>query len=176
MTVLILSALLALPPLQTVSPGPPRIGMVAYLQAGFAGISRSLIDAAALMPEAGYGFKPSQMDAARPFGAVIAHAADGMFGACARARGTANPRPGLEQSLTAKTDIAQALAESVAYCEAVFSALTEETATEFVRQGPVQIPRAAALMGVLAHNAEMFGISTVYLRARNVVPPGSDRD
>jgi hypothetical protein len=29
------------------------------------------------------------------------------------------------------------------------------------------------LMGLLAHNAEMFGISTVYLRAKNIVPPGS---
>jgi hypothetical protein len=28
-------------------------------------------------------------------------------------------------------------------------------------------------MGLLAHNAEMFGISTVYLRAKNIVPPGS---
>jgi hypothetical protein len=28
---------------------------------------------------------------------------------------------------------------------------------------------------MLAHNAEMYGISTVYLRAMNVLPPGSER-
>jgi hypothetical protein len=32
----------------------------------------------------------------------------------------------------------------------------------------------AALMGALAHNAEMYGIGTVYLRAKNLVPPGSE--
>jgi hypothetical protein len=30
-------------------------------------------------------------------------------------------------------------------------------------------------MGLLAHNAEMYGISTVYLRAKNLVPPASER-
>jgi hypothetical protein len=29
------------------------------------------------------------------------------------------------------------------------------------------------LAGLLAYNAEMFGISTVYLRSKNLVPPGS---
>ena len=42
-------------------------------------------------------------------------------------------------------------------------------------QGPVEVPRVAAMMGLLAHNAEMYGISSVYLRARNLVPPGSER-
>jgi hypothetical protein len=41
-----------------------------------------------------------------------------------------------------------------------------------VVQGPA-VPRSAALAGLLAHDAEMSGISTVYLRAKNLVPPGS---
>ena len=57
----------------------------------------------------------------------------------------------------------------------VQTVLTGENAGDFVRQGPVEVPRIAALVGVIAHNAEMYGITTVYLRARNLVPPASER-
>jgi hypothetical protein len=152
-----------------------KVGLVQYLQASYDGIKRDLIAAAEKMAEVDYGFKPSQMPEARTYGAVIAHATDGMFGACARAKGVPNPNPDLEKRLTKKADIVKALADSVAFCDEAFSALTDPSAAEFVRQGPVEIPRAAALMGVLAHNAEMYGISTVYLRAKNLVPPASER-
>jgi hypothetical protein len=156
---------------------PPRqkVGLVQYIQASYAGIKRDLLAAAEKMPEADYGFKPSQMPEARTYGAVIAHAADGMFGVCASAKGVPNPSPDEEKKATTKADIVRALADSITFCDAVFSALTDQTAGEYVRQGPVDIPRGAALMGVLAHNAEMYGISTVYLRAKNIVPPGSER-
>ena len=35
--------------------------------------------------------------------------------------------------------------------------------------------RAAVVAGLLAHTSEMYGISTVYLRSRNIVPPASER-
>jgi hypothetical protein len=156
---------------------PPRqkVGLVQYIQASYAGIKHDLLAAAEKMPEADYGFKPSQMQEARTYGAVIAHAADGMFGVCASAKGVPNPSPDEEKKLTAKADIVRALTDSIAFCDGVFSALTDQTAGEYVQQGPVDVPRGAALMGVLAHNAEMYGISSVYLRARNIVPPGSER-
>lgn len=157
------------------TPARRKIGLVQYLQSSYAGIKRDLVAAAEKMPDADYGFKPSQMGAARTYGAVIAHAADGMFAACARAKGVPNPVPDVEKTLATKAEIIGALARSVAFCDDAFSALTDRTADEYVRQGPVEIPRGAVLIGVLAHNAEMFGISTVYLRARNLVPPGSER-
>jgi hypothetical protein len=154
---------------------PQKVGLVQYLQASYAGIKRDLIAAAEKMPEADYGFKPSQMTEARTYGAVIAHAADGMFGACARAKGVPNPNPDVEKRLIKKADIVKALADSIAFCDEAFSSLTDQSAGEYVRQGPVEIPRGAALMGLLAHNAEMYGISSVYLRAKNIVPPASER-
>ena len=92
-----------------------------------------------------------------------------------RAKGVPNPSPGLEKKLSSKPEIVKALAASIEFCDEVFSALTDRTAGEYVKQGPGEITRAAALVGVLAHNAEMYGISTVYLRARNLVPPASER-
>lgn len=156
------------------TPSRQKIGLTQYLQSGHAGITRMLVEAAEKMPDGDYGFKPTDMSEARAYGAVIAHAADGMFGACARATGMPNPRPNVEKTLTNKTDIVKALKDAVAFCDGAFSGLTARSAEDYVPQGPVDIPRTAALMGVLAHNAEMFGISTVYLRAKNIVPPGSE--
>jgi hypothetical protein len=157
------------------TPAPRRVGLIDYVKAGYAGIKRDLLAAAERMPDADYAFKPSQMREARTYAAVIAHAADGMFDACARAKGGANPHPDVEKTLTSKGPIVKALAESIALCDEVFAALTDQTAQEYVRQGPAEVPRVAALMGLLAHNAEMYGISTVYLRAKNLVPPASER-
>lgn len=42
------------------------------MQIGHAGVTRDLLAAAELMPEADYGFKPTQMPEARTFGGVIA--------------------------------------------------------------------------------------------------------
>ena len=167
-------ALLVTVPTVAGSQTPARkVGMVQYLQVSYAAIKRDLTAAAEKMPEADYGFKPSQMAEARTYAAVIAHAADGMFGGCARAKGVPNPNPDTEKRLTRKSEVTKALADSIAFCDDVFSSLTDQTAEEYVRQGPAEIPRAASLMGVLAHNAEMYGISGVYLRAKNIVPPAS---
>jgi hypothetical protein len=46
---------------------------------------------------------------------------------------------------------------------------------QFVKQGPNELPRAAALFGLLAHNSEMYGIGTVYLRLKGIVPPSTER-
>jgi hypothetical protein len=154
------------------TPAGRKIGLIQYLQTSYAGTKRNLVAAAEKMPDADYGFKPSQMSEARTYGAVIAHAADGMFGACATARGVVSPAT-VEKRLTTKAEIVKALADSIAFCDVAFSALTAESAEDYLPQGPFEIPRAALLMGVLAHNAEMYGISTVYLRAKNLVPPAS---
>jgi hypothetical protein len=45
--------------------------------------------------------------------------------------------------------------------------------------GPCLVPGAWRLVrgadGILAHNSEMYGIATVYLRAKNLVPPSTRR-
>jgi hypothetical protein len=156
-------------------PAGQKVGVVQFLQAGYAGIKSDLTAAAAKMPEADYGFKPSQLAETRTFAAVIAHAADGMFGACATARGVAKPSGSHEKTAVTKAAVVQALADAFAFCDDVMSSSNDATASELVLQGKGEVARSAVLIGLLAHNAEMYGISTVYLRARNLVPPGSER-
>ena len=150
-----------------------QIGLARYLQGGYRGSARSLQEAAEKMPAADYGFKPSTMAEARTFAAVIAHAADGMFAECAVARGVAPPAVSIEKGATTKAGVVQGLADAIAFCDPAFASLTEASAAEFVRKGAGELARGAVLAGLLAHNAEMFGISTVYLRSKNLVPPGS---
>lgn len=154
-------------------PAGAQIGLPRYLQGGYRGSALGLQEAAQKMPAADYGFKPSTMAEARTFAAVIAHAADGMFAECAVARGVSPPAVSIEKGEPTRARVVQGLTDAIAFCDPVFAALTEASAAEFVRKGAGELARGAVLAGLLAHNAEMFGISTVYLRSKNIVPPGS---
>ena len=155
------------------APSPPRkLGLIAFLQAGYAGIKGDLTAAADAMPETDFGFKPTSMPEVRTFGETILHVASAQFTMCGRLRGVADEsRPKVDPSN--KADVLKTLAASFSFCDVALSSLTDASANESVRQGPVEIPRSAAVVALLAHNAEMYGITTVYLRAKNIVPPSS---
>jgi hypothetical protein len=120
------------------------------------------------------------MPEVRTFGQVIAHIAEGQFDTCARVRGIANPNEGkqLERTLKTKAEFEKALADSFAFCDEAFSATTDENALKPVRMqfGPrtIDLPRVSVLYGLIAHTSEMYGIGTVYLRAKGLVPPASE--
>jgi DinB superfamily len=152
---------------------PKKVDLVGYLQGGYAGLKADLTAAAEAMPGADYGFKPTSMPEVRTFAETIAHVASAQRSMCARLRGVPDESPKVQP--TTKAEVQKALAASFDSCDAAFSSLTEASASEFVQQGPVAVPKTAALVGLLAHNAEMYGIVTVYLRARNIVPPSTAR-
>lgn len=154
-----------------------RFGMSAYLQSAYAGLKTNLTQAADKMPESEYAYKPGRMAEMRTFGQVIAHVAEAQFATCAVVRGIANPVAGrkLEEDLKTRADVVKALADSFLLCDAAFAELTDATAAEFVKQGPGEIARGAVLSGLLAHGSEMYGISTVYLREKGIVPPSTER-
>jgi hypothetical protein len=161
---------------QPIPPGQ-KIGLAVYLQAGYAGIKMDLTQAAEKMPEADYGFKPSSMPEVRTYGQIFGHVANGQFDTCAAVKGVPNPNQSktLEQDLKTKADFVKVLADSFAFCDDVFASLTDANAMEFIKRGQGEIAKSAILAGLLAHNSEMYGISTVYLRAKNLVPPSTER-
>jgi hypothetical protein len=155
------------------APPAKKVDLIGYLQAGYAGIKSDLTAAAEAMPESDYGFKPSSMPEVRTFGETIEHVASAQLNLCARLGGVAGASPNVAP--TTKAEILKILAASFASCDAALASMTDASGGEFVRQGPVDIPKTAALAGLLAHNAEMYGIATVYLRAKNIVPPSTAR-
>ena len=172
----ILSAFAISPTLAQIPPGQ-KVGLAIYLKAAYGGLKSNLIAAAEKMPEDDYDFKPSAMADVRTYGQLFAHVAAGQFGACAAMKGVVDPIQGRnpEQELTSKAEFVTLLNESFAFCADAVTALTDQNAMDLVRQGQGEVARSAVLAGLLAHNSEMYGISTVYLRAKNLVPPSTER-
>jgi uncharacterized damage-inducible protein DinB len=138
-------------------------------------LKNNITASAEKMPEADYFFKPTPD--IRGYGQLWAHVADAQFGQCSGVKGVPNPRqgqPSFEQ-LTTKAEVQKALADSFAFCDDVFASLTDESAAQMVSNGRGgQQSRAAGLMGVLTHGSEMYGIGTVYLRLKGLVPPSTE--
>jgi hypothetical protein len=154
--------------------GGAPVGIAVGLQRQYAALKTNLTQSAEKMPEADYGFKPT--NEIRSFGQLWGHVANAQFNQCAQAKGTANPSQGqnLEQKTT-KAEFVKALDDSFAFCDDVFSMVTDASAAELLtggRGGPTA--RSVALLGVIAHGNEMYGIGTVYLRLKGLVPPSTE--
>ena len=159
-------------------PQAPTAGavLVRVAQNGWAGAKRNIVESASQMPEADYSFKP--VDTVRTFGQILAHVADSNYFYCARSKGEAPPVPDgtLEKTATTKAAIVKALGESVAYCDAVYAALTPTSAAETVKAGNNQIPRAQPLVNNVSHNVEHYGNLVTYFRMKKMVPPSTKRE
>ena len=157
--------------------GPPQgpVTTAVALQRGYAQLKNSITASAEKMSDADYFFKPTPD--IRGYGQLWGHVADAQFGQCAGAKGVPNPRQGQPsfETLTTKAEVQKAVADSFAFCDDAFSSLTDASANEMISNGRGgQQTRAAALLGVLQHGSEMYGIGTVYLRLKGLVPPSTE--
>lgn len=168
-------ASMAAPVLAQAPPAPQTIPLSEGLRRSYNGIKLNLTEAAQKLGEADYDYKPSPD--IRGFGGQLAHVANSQFNACAAARGEKNPHQGqnLEQTKKTRADIVQALADSFAFCDPAFAALTDQSAVELVQQGNNQVARGSVLAGLISHSNEEYGILTVYLRTKGMVPPSTER-
>ena len=91
---------------------PQTITLAAGLQRSYDGIKRNLTEMSEKMAEADYTFMPTKD--VRTFGQLMGHAANAQFGACAAARGMANPNQGNDNEKKAtKAEFVKALADSL---------------------------------------------------------------
>jgi hypothetical protein len=158
------------------APAAPPTTMAQAIQRGQANVKTNLTQAADKLSEADYSFKPSSMAEVRTFGQLFAHVANAQYGTCSAAKGVPNPNQGknLEMELKTKAEFVKALADSFAFCDDAYAALTDANVTEVITQGRGQIQRGAALMNNVVHNNEMYGTAGVYLRAKGIVPPSTE--
>jgi hypothetical protein len=156
--------------------GGGPVGIAAAFQNAYNAVKANVTQSAEIVPEAGYGLKPSTMAEVKTYGQVIGHVADAQFNQCSGALGVPNPNQGnsFEAQGRTRAEILKGLADSFALCDKAFEALTDANASELITGGRGgQQARAAALLGVIAHDNEMYGIYTVYQRAQNIVPPST---
>ena len=136
------------------------------------GAKRNVQRSATTMPEAKFGFKP--VDTVRTYGQILAHIAGANYVFCAPARGEKTPyeEDYFEKSTKTKAEIVKALNDSIAYCDAAYTALTDRTAGETISNNTARAQRLIANAG---HLQEHYGNLVTYFRIKGMVPPSSRR-
>jgi hypothetical protein len=154
--------------------GGQTIGLALGIQRAYNGIKANLTEAAAKMPDADYSYTPSPE--IRPYAGQLAHVAFFNYVFCSAAKGEPNPnKDEFEKTKTTKADIVKVLGESFAYCDPVYAALTDESALQLVKQGANDVARGSVLANNNSHDNEEYGVITVYLRTKSMVPPSTER-
>ena len=155
--------------------GGQKVPLSEGLRRSYNTLKMNLTESAQKFDEATFNYTPSPD--IRGFGAQLAHVANSQFNACAAAKGEANPHQGsnLEKTKTTRADIIQALADSFAFCDPAFANLTDQSALELVRQGQNEVARGSVLTNLIVHGNEEYGILTVYMRTKGMVPPSTER-
>ena len=158
-------------------PGSAQMGnpLTEATKAQFALIKGYLSKTADQVTEANYAFKPTPD--VRSMGAIIGHIADANFNICSAASGAANPMKDMsaEKTKTSKADLQKALADSYAFCDAQYAAMTDAKGTEIVDFFTGKTPRLAVLAFNNAHNFEHYGNLVTYMRLKGMVPPSSQK-
>ena len=163
---------------------PARMELSTWLKAQHRTMRLNLTESADKMPDDAYGFRPAGVATeVRTWGQFIGHLSDANNTYCALARGESpSSRPQVEKSSAtmSKPDLVKALADALAYCDGVYSQLTDTNALEMIKvPGPNDttrdVTRVQFLVANLAHNNEHYGNLVTYMRAKGLVPPSTER-
>jgi uncharacterized damage-inducible protein DinB len=138
----------------------------------YAVIAGAAVGAAAKMPEENYAFKPTPD--VRSFGQLVGHVADANYMFCSQASGEANPSKNIEKTKTSKADLVSAIKDSVAYCNKVFSTMTDAKGSETTKFRSFDLAKLTLLSLNTAHTDEHYGNMVTYLRLKGIVPPTSE--
>ena len=158
---------------------PPAAGQKMTLSGGMIGtytfIQRNVLEAAELMPEADYSFKPTPET--RPFGQLISHLALTQFNTCSLLQGSPSPKAAeKEETPRSKAALVALLKESAAFCNPLVNAMTDDGMVQLIKVGPNEGARGLLVNGLTVHGNEMYGTIAVYLRLKGIVPPTTARE
>ncbi len=127
--------------------------------------------AAEQVTDANYSFKATPD--VRSFGQLFGHIANTNFMLCSIASGEKSTVTGDAEKLATKAEIQKALADSFAFCDKAWAAVTAANAAEPVDVFGMKHTRASALSFNTAHDWEHYGNLVTYMRLKGMVPPSS---
>lgn len=151
---------------------PQRVTVAVRLQQAYNQLKTNITQSAAKMTDADANFKASPEN--RTFAQQFSHIAQFHYLFCSQVKGANPNQENLEQTKTTKADAVKALADSFAYCDDLFSSLTDEAASQFVAGRGGEQSKVVPLINLIAHDNEEYGIITVYLRLKGMVPPSTE--
>jgi hypothetical protein len=174
-TLTVIAAIAAVPAApQSLPPAGPKLTLSNAMIRGYTAIQRDLLEAAELMPEADYAFKPTPET--RPFGQLIAHVALSQFAMCSVLQGGPNPKAAeKEETPRSKVVLIALFKESTAFCNPLVNAMTDEGMVQLIKVGPTEGARGVPAIGLSVHGNEVYGTIAVYLRLKGIVPPTTAR-
>lgn len=158
----------------------PANPLSTWLRNAYMGNRNVIVRSAEKMPEENYGMRPGTQQEVRTFGQQVGHIANYNFMWCAQAKGEKNPNAGSNlEKLNTKAEFLKALNDAFAYCEGVYSSLTDASGVEMVditqesgRQ--TRNLRMALLILNYGHNNEIYGNMVTYMRMKDIVPASSE--
>jgi len=134
--------------------------------------SGNVMATAQLLDEEMYSYQPTEE--VRTSGSILAHIAGAQFMFCSAAGSVENPNTeNFEETATTKADIIAALEAGFAFCEDVYSSMTDERGAELVDFFGNQMAASAVLAFNAAHNYEHYGNLVTYMRINGITPPSS---
>lgn len=123
------------------------------------------------IPETLWSYQPTRE--VRTVGQLFAHIADGQYEFCGVATEGKPVSRNIEKTAKTKAEIVAALQEAFAYCDAVYSKLTDAKASEPVTFFGRRLTRLGVMDFNIAHNMEHYGNLVTYMRLNGIVPPSS---
>jgi uncharacterized damage-inducible protein DinB len=180
---MLFGSLLAIPAAAQTGQQPgagPANPLSTWLRNAYMGNRNTIVRSAEKMPEENYGMRPGTQQEVRTFGQQVGHVADYNFLWCSQAKGEKNPNAGNNlERLSTKAEFLKALNDAFAYCDGVYSSLTDASGLERVditqesgRQ--TRNLRMALLILNFAHNNEIYGNMVTYMRMKDIVPTSSE--
>lgn len=176
LTLAVMLTAIAVVPAAPQSPPPTgqKLTLSNAMIRGYTAIQRDLLEAAELMPDADYVFKPTPE--ARPFGQLIAHVALSQFASCSLLQGGPSPKAAeKEETPRSKALLIALLKESTTFCNPLVNAMTDEGMVQLMKVGPYEGARGVPVTGLSVHGNEVYGTMAVYLRLKGIVPPTTAR-
>lgn len=159
---------------------PAQPSFTAFLKNIFIGNRNEISRSALKFPEEFYGMRPGPQTEVRTFGQLVGHLANFNYLWCSQAKGEKNPSEGKDfEKLTSKADLTKALNEAFAYCDSVYSSLTDASGQEVMEVTQEdgrkrRINRLSLLALNYGHNEHHYGNMVTYMRMKSIVPASSE--
>jgi uncharacterized damage-inducible protein DinB len=163
---------------QNQQPAPPSF--TTFLKNLYRGNRGEISRSAAKFPEEFYGMRPGPQTEVRTFGQLVGHLAEFNYLWCSEAKGEKNPMEGKDlERLTSKSDLSKALGDAFAYCDSVYSSLTDASGQEVIEITQEdgrrrRINRLSLLLLNYGHNEHHYGNIITYMRMKSIVPASSE--
>jgi uncharacterized damage-inducible protein DinB len=151
---------------------PAANPFTAVVRGSWDGVKKNVAASAAALPEADYGFKP--VPTVRTFGQILGHLVNEHYAMCSGVKGEKNPFEKTDYEKTAsKAELVAALSASIAYCDAVYAAMTDGAAFGTLELFGQKYSKLGVLQLNATHDSEHYGNLMTYLRMKGIVPPSS---